>query len=679
MKCVIPEISYHNRDPVLSCDFQPSGQGEVVRLATGGSDTHVVIWSVSEAKVETEADTEAETEDRKVDLEVLCDLTRHQRAVNIVRWSPDGSLLASGDDESIIIVWTMKAGQGEGGGLFDDEEQVNKENWTVYKIIRFHLDDVYDLSWSPCGEFLLSGSVDNTAIVSNVHKNVKVNHFSDSRGYIQGVCWNKKHPLLSTLGSDRTCRSYSTGPNKKLLYKTYKSTLNMKPSAEPAEKKKKKQNASPNDDANVADNTTNLKQSDNMEVVEKHSEPAKDNAGQEVAETTEKSSESCDKKLVDKTVRLFHDDTFKGFFRRLSWSHDGELLVVPSGVVETEGDTKVNHCTWVFTRVDLSKPALCLPAKDKYTIAVRFSPLVYALRQSGSARKSVSNSGQQPWIAANSLFSLPYRMVYAVATQNAVMFYDTQQAAPFARVCNIHYTGLTDLTWSPCGNILLVSSSDGYCSIITFTPGELGQEYLAPVGEKCSPQLPTEDVSEKNIKDQSEKIVPDSKQNALPVPNFSSEARKPEINGHGVQSLAQVQIKSSKEGGKANPKRAQLFTLSSPKADKKSTNVTKKRSKGQEGMDSIIERYGALGHQEEEGEEAQLMEVNDDLSLVLEESQAEAPVIETNPPVVEKKRVPLTMLSSGGGETNKPPATATPEKSNKGRRVSLITLSSPRS
>ena len=26
---------------------------------------------------------------------------------------------------------------------------------------------------------------------------------------------------------------------------------------------------------------------------------------------------------TEKNVRLFHDDTFKGFFRRLSWSNDG--------------------------------------------------------------------------------------------------------------------------------------------------------------------------------------------------------------------------------------------------------------------------------------------------------------------------------------------------------------------
>ena len=112
-----------------------------------------------------------------VSLECLCDLTRHQKAVNIVRWSPDGKLLASGDDESVIIVWQLKPGDsGCGGGLFDDDHE-NKENWVVYKMIRSHLDDVYDLSWSGCGQFLLSGSVDNAAIITNVHKNNKVRGF----------------------------------------------------------------------------------------------------------------------------------------------------------------------------------------------------------------------------------------------------------------------------------------------------------------------------------------------------------------------------------------------------------------------------------------------------------------------------------------------------------------------
>ena len=158
----------------------------------------------------------------EVSLECLSDLTRHQRAVNIVRWSSDGSLLASGDDESIIIIWQLRHGEA-GGGLFDDDTE-NKENWVVYKMIRSHLDDVYDLSWSPCSNFLVSGSVDNAAIITNVHKNTKVAHFTESRGYVQGVSWNKKHPLVSSLSSDRVCRTYNTD-TKKLVGRSYKANL----------------------------------------------------------------------------------------------------------------------------------------------------------------------------------------------------------------------------------------------------------------------------------------------------------------------------------------------------------------------------------------------------------------------------------------------------------------------
>lgn len=45
MKCLIPEISWHNRDPVLSVDIQPKPlQGDnKIRLASGGYDSHVLV------------------------------------------------------------------------------------------------------------------------------------------------------------------------------------------------------------------------------------------------------------------------------------------------------------------------------------------------------------------------------------------------------------------------------------------------------------------------------------------------------------------------------------------------------------------------------------------------------------------------------------------------------------
>lgn len=44
MKCTIPEISWHNRDPVLSVDIQPKlEKNEFHRLASGGTDSHVLV------------------------------------------------------------------------------------------------------------------------------------------------------------------------------------------------------------------------------------------------------------------------------------------------------------------------------------------------------------------------------------------------------------------------------------------------------------------------------------------------------------------------------------------------------------------------------------------------------------------------------------------------------------
>ena len=49
MKCTIPEISWHGREPVLSVDVQPGCfktptiGTKFWRVATGGSDTHVVV------------------------------------------------------------------------------------------------------------------------------------------------------------------------------------------------------------------------------------------------------------------------------------------------------------------------------------------------------------------------------------------------------------------------------------------------------------------------------------------------------------------------------------------------------------------------------------------------------------------------------------------------------------
>lgn len=70
--------------------------------------------------------------------------------------------------------------------------------------------------------------------------------------------------------------------------------------------------------------------------------------------------------------------------------------------------------------------------------------------------------------------------MFAVATQDSVLFYDSQQSHPFAKVSQIHYLRLTDISWSPDGRMLIVSSTDGFATFITFEANEIGIPYDGP-------------------------------------------------------------------------------------------------------------------------------------------------------------------------------------------------------
>ncbi|XP_054739981.1 chromatin assembly factor 1 subunit B [Anastrepha obliqua] len=393
MKCKIPEISWHNRDPVLSVDIQPQSVGLAEksiakhRLASGGTDAHVLIWYMNYTENEND-----------IELELVADLTRHQRAVNAVKWSPNGELLASGDDESVVFIWKQK-GELEPLNILDNTNEQDKEVWIVLKVLRGHMEDIYDLSWAPNSQFLVSGSVDNTAIVWDVHKGKSIGMLRDHKSFVQGVAWDPKNQYIATLSSDRFLRIFDI-QTKRVLYRINKTSL---------------------------------------PVSEGH-------------------------ELHGQRLRLFHDDTLQTFFRRLCFTPDGKLLLTPAGVAEIEGVAQSLHTTYVFSRHAFRQPAIVLPCPGQYTVAVRCCPILYRLRP----HKADVNPPVVP---------LPYRMIFAVATRSSVYFYDTQQRQPFAVISNIHYTRLTDVTWSSDGRIVVVSSTDGFCSLITFEAGELGEEY----------------------------------------------------------------------------------------------------------------------------------------------------------------------------------------------------------
>lgn len=394
MKCSIPEISWHNREPVLSVDLHPVSN-EFYKLATAGGDTHVLIWMLNLC------------ENGAVKQEVISDLTRHQRAVNCVRWSPNGQYLASADDDGNILIWQLKSDNIPSL----EGDSADKETWSVFKVLRGHKEDIYDLCWSPDNLKLFSGSVDNTAILWDIEKGRMENILKDHKGFVQGVTWDPDNQILATISTDRVCRLFDV-TGKQVKARIYKGKLPL------------------------------------------HSNHF----------------------LYDKEVKYFHDDTFRSFFRRLQFSPDGSLLIVPSGHAEADDCKKVLNATLIFLLDNLSEPVAVLPIVKQSSTVVRFCPVLFKLHE----------DGPEP------AFKLPYRMLFAVGTDRDVILYDTQQLMPFARFQDIHYTRLTDLTWSKDGQLLIASSTDGFCSLITFEPYELGEVYVV---EECEVEDSIMDVS----------------------------------------------------------------------------------------------------------------------------------------------------------------------------------------
>ncbi|CAI9605933.1 unnamed protein product [Staurois parvus] len=484
MKVNTCEISWHNREPIYSVDFQ-HGTSKVNRMASAGVDTAVRIWKVEKS------------EDGTALVEFLSSLVRHTKSVNVVRFSPNGELLASGGDDAVILLWKLNESKEASMEITpfneDDETEISKENWTVYKHLRGHLEDVYDISWTQDSNFMVSASVDNSAIMWDAVKGQKIYIFNEHKSYVQGVSWDPLGQYIATLSCDRVMRVYRTETKR------------------------------------VAFNVSKM--------------PSKN------APEGEK-----------KSYRMFHDDSMKSFFRRLTFTPDGSLLLTPAGCVEV-GDALVNT-TYVFSRNNLKRPLSHLPCPAKATFAVRCSPVFYELRP-----EVRGEDGKAP---PPGLISQPYRMVFAVACENSVLFYDTQQSFPFGYVSNVHYHTLSDISWSSDGSFLAISSTDGYCSFVTFEEGEIG----VPLKEKPALILRTPSTAEKKIrKSQAGELAPSARlfEQSSPCTPIHSKITAAATSGDkpttpvGITSVPTTPTSEDRKSGQnrkaAQPRRITLNTL----------------------------------------------------------------------------------------------------------------------
>lgn len=132
----------------------------------------------------------------------------------------------------------------------------------------------------------------------------------------------------------------------------------------------------------------------------------------------------------------------------------------------------------------LPRPIACIAGFQRPVIAIRCLSTLFELRPTLSESKEGDSMKFEPVTpnisdiamdaSPTSFIRLPYRIIYAVATLDTVKLYDTQQTNHIAIISHLHYASLTDIAWSSDGLSLIITSSDGFCSCVTFEKNELG-------------------------------------------------------------------------------------------------------------------------------------------------------------------------------------------------------------
>ncbi|KAI0634573.1 WD40 repeat-like protein [Trametes polyzona] len=643
------EIRWHDSKPISTCDFQPvpfkkarpsqdkNFAAQSYRLATGGEDNHVRLWMVHpnilpQSLVEGTSEPPAPRPPR---VEYLATLSRHSAAVNVVRFSPNGDLIASAGDDGMIIIWsptTSPHASSYGSDLTPEDLQYEKEHWKPRTTFRCTSMQVYDLAWSPTGEYIIAGSTDNCARIFTASEGKCVHEIAEHNHYVQGVAWDPLNEYIATQSSDRSMHIYSisyksgslevhaVGKNTRITHRHSRT-----PSAHSRPRPFRRESTASETESVITSvseqlrdevsasgsgqqqpsalltPTASVTSTPSMAMFPPPERPSSrrssfsgSNAPNSPANYSRYGRSPSPMPALPAirmppstaattwaSVKLYGDESFTNFFRRLTFSPDGGLLLTPAGQFEDpsviptatsksndpprgqKGNPNVDSkdtssSVYIYSRANFARPPIArLPGHKKASVAVRFSPILYELRphvaltdgepksvtldkdaevsvdvdigagtsvdkdktpfaspvkqsSTGGASSastiaapspriaipsgpqstmmpspalSATDSMQPPTPAASkpptpvpiitptptaSIFSLPYRMLYAVATMDTVTIYDTQQAGPVCLLTKLHYDEFTDMTWSPDGQCLMLSSRDGYCTIVVF-------------------------------------------------------------------------------------------------------------------------------------------------------------------------------------------------------------------
>ncbi|KAI9797688.1 MAG: hypothetical protein M1833_005349 [Piccolia ochrophora] len=496
--------------------FCPRGE----MLASAGDDGNVLLWVPSEVQNHTPSFGDDTSEDKETwRIKHMCRSSGSE--IYDLAWSPDGVFFITGSMDNIARIYNAQTGQ-------------------IVRQIAEHNHYVQGVAWDPLNEFVATQSSDRSVHIYTLKTKdgqfSLAQHGKITKMDLPARRTSSNSPAPPDLGS----RAHFMSDSSALAIGSPAPSAPGTPTSLPLPM---------NPPATTHSRRSSFGSSPSFR---RSTSPAPSLPLPAVRPM--ESSPKVPNGIGVRNTNIYANETFTSFFRRLTFTPDGSLLFTPAGQYKTcqpssmdssRSSDDVTNTVYIYTRAGFNKPPIAhLPGHKKPSIAVKCSPVYYNHRKSSQPTKHItmdtsSGDGMLPSLPEPALssrtpptsstmhppplemssqppksdsnapaparpdsegnsstsgpapaFSLPYRMVYAVATQDAVLIYDTQQQTPICVVSNLHFATFTDLTWSLDGLTLLMSSSDGFCSTLTFSAGELGQVYTGTVPTLHHPSLP---------------------------------------------------------------------------------------------------------------------------------------------------------------------------------------------
>ncbi|GAA6061143.1 hypothetical protein JCM10212_001743 [Sporobolomyces blumeae] len=140
----------------------------------------------------------------------------HSSGVSTVAFSADSSLLASASDDRTVRVWEVdptlslshRALEGIGGDETDLEGRPREEE--AIRVLRGHLSSVFCVAWSPRGDLVASGGMDETVRVWDVQKGTCMRNLPAHSEPVSAVQFSRDGTMIVSGSWDGYIRIWDT-------------------------------------------------------------------------------------------------------------------------------------------------------------------------------------------------------------------------------------------------------------------------------------------------------------------------------------------------------------------------------------------------------------------------------------------------------------------------------------